>query len=268
MVSIPESASNKDLGGPIREPAIKFDGGPTSDFKLFKTKLLITAGGHGIKAHLESDVDQAKLSSRAEERAKHLLVVSITDNLLRPILKESTARKMFLTLCAPFERKGRSNRTAAMRAFWGFSKDNLTITAYVDACSDKFARCAAAGITLDNELLIDKIMMGLPPDYDTLQTALDTVDESKNKLSLSNLTAMLLSREALLTTYSKGPIESANKATTLASDLTLESLSAKLDQMAACLAKGAATGPGKSKAPNDKCHLHFHSRHSNAQCFT
>jgi len=263
------SSNDKDLGGPIKEPAVKFDGGPGADFELFKTKLLMIAGGHGVKAHLETDVGAERLASRTEERAKHLLVVSVADNLLRPILKEKTARKMFQTLCAPFERKGRSNRTAAMRAFWSFSKGNSTVTEYVDSCADKFSRCAAAGVTLDDDLLIDKIMMGLLADYDTLQTALDTIDESKSKLTLPNLTAMLLSREALLKTGSNGAIESANKATTeeKSPDLALESLSAKLDQIVACMTKGTASGPAKSKDPNEKCYLPHHSRHTNAQCF-
>ena len=124
-------------------------------------------------------------------------------------------------------------------------------------------------LRLDDDLLIDKIMMGLPADYDTLQTALDTIDESKSKLTLPNLTAMLLSREALLKTGSNGAIESANKATTeeKSPDHTLETLSAKLDQIVACMAKGTASGPAKSKDPNEKCYLPHHSRHTNAQCF-
>ena len=157
-----------------------------------------------------------------------------------------------------------------MRGFWAFSKENLTITEYLDSCTDQFARCAAAGFKLDDDLLIDKIMMGLPTDYDTLQTALDSIDESKSKLTLSNVTAMLLSREALLTPGSFGAIDSANKATTgdKLPDLTLESLSAKLDQIVACMAKGATTVPSKSKEPNEKCYIRYHSKHTNAQCYT
>ena len=87
------SSNDKDLGGHIKEPAVKFDGGPGADFELFKTKLLMIAGGHGVKAHLETDVGAERLASRTEERAKHLLVVSVADNLLRPILKEKTSSK-------------------------------------------------------------------------------------------------------------------------------------------------------------------------------
>jgi hypothetical protein len=90
------------------------------------------------------------------------------------------------------ERNSRAARIRAAREFHSLQKGSLTVTEYMARTVNAAVKLRSLGKTIADEDIVDKILAGLPAEYDSLTILLD----DKNDISLRDLDSLLLNVES------------------------------------------------------------------------
>ncbi|RAN66246.1 hypothetical protein B5P40_32045, partial [Bacillus sp. SRB_8] len=109
-----------------------------------------------------------------------------------------TDRLIFLQLCEQFERNGRGSRIQAWRYFWSLKKGADSISSYISKVQNASKDLKACGRELSPQDVIDKILEGLPPQFDPIIATLDATEsaDSQQFMTLAKLTELLQNRES------------------------------------------------------------------------
>ena len=171
-----------------------FNGKNFADYK-FRMKLILEE--KELLLYVENDIndllqrrneqDSASLITtirKKERECKSLLVQSLHDNMLEYVRDKETAFQMFEALKNKFEKKGILSQTYCRKKilnlkFLGDEKLDdffLRYDALIRELKD------SGGNVTENEV-VSYLLLSLPESYDSILTALETVDEEKLNLS-------------------------------------------------------------------------------------
>lgn len=139
------------------------------------------------------DEDEKDVDKKSDSRAKSLIVQCITDKHLDLIKDATTTKEMFATLCSIFERKSMVSRIHLRKKLLTLKlQSNEKLEEYFLKFESIIRELENADKKLDEEEKITYLLLGLTENYNTVVTALETMNE---KLSLDFVKARLLDEE-------------------------------------------------------------------------
>ncbi len=183
--------------------------GHRASFQLWKAKLLMTLDCRGLDQFVLEDIAhdtgnsiidrlQDSQDEKLAKRAKSIICLCLSDDILSSVIDLPTARAVFLELCAQYERNGRGSRIQAWRQFWSLKKGSETISCYIAKVMNASKDLKACGRELSSQDIIDKILEGLPPDFDSIIATLDATEDasSQQTMTIAKVTELLQTRES------------------------------------------------------------------------
>lgn len=192
----------------------KFDG--KGDFGLWKFKmqmqLELQGLGHvlaGVTDPGSSGGDDQEVKSEAEEekdpkakekdtRARNLICSSLSNIVLRKVMREQTAMGVWKALEEDYQTKTLPNRIYLKQSFASFKmQENKSIEENMDSFLKLIDDLASLNITVSDEDQAIQILTGLPPQYDTLVHTLK-YGTGKDTLTVKEVTTSAYAKEAEL----------------------------------------------------------------------
>lgn len=191
----------------------KFDG--HGDYTLWKDKLLAFLDLKGLSKVLEetesskgkgSDLDEAEEDSKearekeeslAEKRkkARGIIVLSVTDRVLRKIRKEESAAGMIKALDKLYLAKALPNRIYLKQRLYSYKmSESLSTEANIDDFLHLIADLEDANVMVSDEDQAILLLMSLPRQFDQLR---DTLKYGSNRttLTLDEVVAAIYSKD-------------------------------------------------------------------------
>lgn len=127
-----------------------------------------------VKGQLSAD---SEADSKADDKALALIGLSVQDHHLTTIASCETAKQAWDALEAVYQAKSIARRLQLKRALNSLRKEpNEELAKYVARAKDIRDQLAAAGWSPDDQEVTLSILAGLPSEYDTLITVLETSD--------------------------------------------------------------------------------------------
>ena len=157
----------------------------------------------------EALMGESKTSSALSERekseilkkARNTILLSLNDQILRKVIKESTAIGMCSKLEQLFMTKTLPNRIYLKQRFYGFKMDEAkSIDDNIDEFTKLMVDLESLEVTIDDEDHAIFLLNSLPKQYDQLR---DTLKYGKDTLSLEDVTTAAYSKELDLRSCSK-----------------------------------------------------------------
>ena len=183
----------------------KFDG--KNDFNIWREKMNAHLGILGLDEALKGE---AKMSSslsdkeRAEmaKKARNTIILSLGDQILRKVIKETTAAGMWAKLEQLYMTKSLPNRIYLKQKFYGFKMDeSLSIDDNIDVFTKLISDLETLDIEIDDEDQAIFLLNSLPKAYDHLR---DTLKYGRETLSLEEVVSAAYSKELDLKAHGKG----------------------------------------------------------------
>lgn len=171
--------------------------GDRASFQLWKAKLLMNLDCRGLDQFVLEDISH-DTDKKLAKRAKSIICLCLSDDILSSVIDLPTARAVFLELCAQYERNGRGSRIQAWRLFWSLKKGPEAISSYIAKVVNASKDLKACGRELSSQDIIDKILEGLPPDFDSIIATLDATEDacSQQTMTIAKVTELLQTRES------------------------------------------------------------------------
>lgn len=192
----------------------KVDG--NDDFGMWKFKMLMQLELQGLEKVLQgesgegsSDKDDGDSKFQAKEdphpkakekdtRARNLICWSLTNIVLRIVMKEHTVVGVWKVLEADYQTKTLPNRIYHKQSFASFKmSEQKTIEENLDAFLKLVDDLASLNIMVSNEDQAIQVLSSLPPQYDSLVHTLK-YGNSKETLTLKEITTSVYSKKAEL----------------------------------------------------------------------
>ena len=221
----------------------KFDG--KNDFNLWRAKMMAHLGNLGLDEALKGESKMPTSLSEKEKseilkKARNTIVLSLSDQILRKVVKEKSAAEMWLKLEQLFMTKTLPNRIYLKQRFYGFKmEENKSIDENIDDFTKLVADLAILDVEIDDEDQAIFLLNSLPKQFDHLK---DTLKYGKETLSLEEVVSAVYSKELEMKSTSK-----TNKAS--AEGLTVRGRSEKRNAND----KGRGKSRSKSRSNGPEC---------------
>lgn len=193
----------------------KFDG--KGDFGMWKFKMLMQLELQGLgkvledesaeESSSEKDDSDSKLKAKEEldpkakekdTRVRNLICSSLTNIVLRKVMKEQTAKGVWKALEADYQTKTLPNRIYLKQSFASFKmSEQKSIEENLDGFLKLVDDLASLNILVSDEDQAIQVLSSLPPQYDSLVHTLK-YGNSKETLTLKEVTTSAYSKEAEL----------------------------------------------------------------------
>ena len=174
----------------------KYSGRDDDDLSLWQDKVLMYLSTKDLEVYVESKVDtKAADEKRNDRKAKAIVCMCLADNITASVIKMETAFEVWQFIENTFRKKSRSTRTRLIKEFWELKKGDNNIANYVSEVGGHAAKLKAIGKKVSEEDVIDKVLSGLPTEYDPL---LVNLDHAQTELKLQDLVSSLVNYESQL----------------------------------------------------------------------
>jgi Reverse transcriptase (RNA-dependent DNA polymerase)/gag-polypeptide of LTR copia-type/Integrase core domain/GAG-pre-integrase domain len=148
-----------------------------------------------VSTNVMQDTAAAAELKKKDAKAKAVIGLTLSDEHLEHVRGAETAAEMWLAIKNVFQRTSLLNKLAARRRFYTASMvDNEKILTYINRVKQLTEELKAMGVIIDDEEVAMAVLNGLPPKYDHLIVALDTMGDD-TKLTLEFTKSRLMQEE-------------------------------------------------------------------------
>ena len=175
----------------------KYDGSESHDLLLWQQKVTMYLSTKDLEIYIEEPLKDgsSKEIQRADKKAKSIICTCLSDQLLSSVINEPSAFATWTKIQDTFQKKSRATRTRIVKDFWNLTKGDSPMATYVSNIEALSQKLRSAGKTLDDDDLIDKLLSGLPEQFDPVVIKLNDKPKLQEVISeLINYEAQLLYR--------------------------------------------------------------------------
>jgi LTR polyprotein gag-polypeptide-like protein len=148
----------------------KYNGSDHQDLLLWQQKVKMYLSTKDLDVYVEEPLVETsdKESQRADKKAKSIICTCLSDQLLSSVINEPTAFATWNKIQDTFQKKSRATRTRIIKEFWNLTKGSSSIACYVSNVQASCQKLQNAGKSMNDDDLIDKIISGLPEQFDPI----------------------------------------------------------------------------------------------------
>jgi len=174
----------------------KFNG--SNDFTLWKLKMKAVLVHQGCAAALEgADQLPATMTDDAKnlmlEKAHSLILLSLTDEVLREVGEETTAAGMWTMLEDKFQKKSLTNRLYQKQRLYTLQmSENISVRDHLDNFNRVILDLQSIGVKIDDEDQAIILLCSLPKSYENF---IDTMLYGRDSITVNNVKDSLQSKE-------------------------------------------------------------------------
>lgn len=171
----------------------KYEGRDDQDL-LWQYKVKMYLSTKDLDSYIESPIETAATTQQklADNKAKSIICTCLSDTLLCSVINEQSAYSTWIKIEDTFSKKSRATRTRIIKEFWNLQKGDQSIATYFSIVQALAQQLKSAGKTLNDNDLIDKILSGLPEEYDPI------IIRMENKPPLQEVISSLINHKAQL----------------------------------------------------------------------
>lgn len=152
-----------------------------------------TVNGESLFTSLTKEEEKA-IWIKKDARAQKTIVTTIEKKLLMHVLNCRTSYTMFKKLCDIFQKGGEQQKCNLLQEFFNFKYEKETdMSSHISQLENLACRLRAINQTVDEEMLISKILTTLPEEFKHFYTAWESTP--KYERTLTNLTNRLIAEE-------------------------------------------------------------------------
>ena len=174
----------------------RYAGKEDEDLLLWQNKVHMYLSTKDLECFVESElpVNATAYQKRLEKKAKAIICTCLADSIVSAIMKEQTALTAWKQIESLYQKKSRTTRTRLIAEFWNMNKEEKTIAEYISAIESLSGKLQAIGKELSDDDLVDRLLSGLPSEFDAVTVTFDSVE----KLTFHWVGAALINFEAQL----------------------------------------------------------------------
>ena len=132
---------------------------------------------------------------KADSKCQKLIVTSIDDGPLQYLINCETAFEMWEKLLSIYEQKSEASIHLLQQKFFSYSKDPMDdISTHISKLENLGRKLSLAGEPITDNMVMTKILMTLPKDYQHFYSAWDSIPTGSK--TVNNLTSRLLIEES------------------------------------------------------------------------
>lgn len=173
----------------------------TNNFHAWKTRIQFILALKDADQYLEEAIplkSSDKYSSwiRGDIKARALIALTLSDDHLEQVQHASTTREMWSLLCDIYEKHTLLNKLAARRRFYtARMNDNEKILQFSSRIRKLASTLKSMSVTIDSSEMAMAFLNGLPDRFDSLISALDTLDTDDDTFTLEFVLSRCLQEE-------------------------------------------------------------------------
>lgn len=180
--------------GPVSEKhnIVPFAG---KDFGTWKYRVKLVLDDYDVLDCVEEDPPEVTAEwKKRDKKAKLIIAQFISDSHLEYIKEKGTSKLMWDTLIVSFERKGVANQNYLRRKLLTMKlEEGQSMETFFLQFDDIIRQLKSSGAVVENADVVSYLLMMLPPSYDSLTTALETLPA--DRLTLDVVKSRLMDEE-------------------------------------------------------------------------
>lgn len=181
----------------------KLDGNNFQLWKFQMNAIFVAAGvddivdGTRIKPE-QTEIEAAKVWKKDDARIMFLISTAMEMNQVECVLSCKSGREMWTKLSAIHEQKSETNKLILTQRFHEYRMNTSdSVVQHIAKVQNMAGQLADVGETVSNVAVMAKILCSLPPKYNALKTAWDSVEPARQ--TVDYLQERLIKEEARLT---------------------------------------------------------------------
>lgn len=176
----------------------------SESFQLWNFQVKILFKAYGLyeiidgKQKLEdcSKEEEKQLWKKQDAKAQKVIITSIDKKIMMHIMNCNTSAEMNSKLCGIYQKDNEQQKSSLVQEFFNFSfEKGNDISLHISKLENLAYRLRALNQTIDDEMLMSKILSTLPESYRHFRTAWESTPVQDR--TVTNLTSRLISEEAM-----------------------------------------------------------------------
>lgn len=171
-----------------------------NNYYSWKQKIFLVLSLRDLDEQIDSirpeSEEQALIWDKKDRKAKAIIGLSLSDQILENVRHVTTASSMWITIKNIFERHTLLNKLSARRKFYSAIKlEQETILQFSNRIIHLATNLKSMGVTVEDSEMAMALLNGLPDPYDPLISALDALGTEEDDLEFEHVKSRVLQEE-------------------------------------------------------------------------
>lgn len=180
--------------------SVKIEKLDNSNYYAWKQKILLLLSLRDVDDHIDSerpeDDDQIEAWRKKDKKAKALIGLSVSDQILEHIRHVDSAAGMWTAIKNIFERHTLLNKLSARRKFYTATKsEEETVLQFSNRIRQLASTLKSMNVTIEDNEMAMALLNGLPDPFDPLISALDAIGNEGDDLEFDHVKSRVMQEE-------------------------------------------------------------------------
>lgn len=166
--------------------------------------------GPEIPTTTQADIVRINSWKKLDGAARRIIVLTVSENVLIHIINCKTAKEMWKKLHKVYENKNETSKHMVQKQWFALGKDSKDdMATHIAKIRDLAHRLIALGDQIPDSMIVTKVLMTLPTQYQHFVTAWKSASEDQR--TLTNLTSRLTMEETRVNLQQENSVLAARR---------------------------------------------------------